>query len=281
MLPDDVYHGVVLLAQNMFAKWGLSYSRVRMSDLAHIEQKINNNTKLIWLETPSNPMLQIVDIEAVSALAARKNICIAVDSTWTTPLLQKPLSLGADIVLHSVTKYLAGHSDVLGGVVINGPQSPLSIKIRDIQKSCGAVMDPFSAWLTMRGMRSLSARIKTQCNNAKEVAQFLANHPQVSKVHYPGLEEHPGFEVAKKQMTDPGAMLSFQVKGNDKKAFAVAAKTNIFQRATSLGGTESLIEHRASIEPESSTTPKNLLRLSIGLEYIDDLLGDLRLALAA
>ena len=280
LLPDDVYHGVVVLAQNMFTKWGLTYTRINMSDPANIEQQIKKNTKLIWLETPSNPMLQIVDIQAVSEFAKRKNICVVVDSTWTTPLLQKPLAKGADIVVHSVTKYLAGHSDVLGGVVINGSQSPLSDVIRAIQKSCGAVMDPFSAWLTMRGMRSLSSRIRTQCSNAKQVARFLVNHPKVSNVYYPGLEEHPGFDVAKKQMTDFGAMLSFQVEGGSKKAFSVAAKTNIFQRATSLGGTESLIEHRASIEPETSKTPQNLLRLSIGLEYIDDLLEDLQLALS-
>ena len=280
LLPDDVYHGVSHLAQRMFAKWGLTYTHVNMTAPEQIEAHIKENTSLIWLETPSNPMLQIVDIHAISEIAKHKDIHVVVDGTWTTPFLQTPLASGADIVVHSVTKYLAGHSDVLGGVVISGSHSPLAESVREIQKSGGAVMDPFSAWLTMRGMRSLTPRLTMQCKNASGVAHYLARHASVSQVHYPGLETHPGFEIAKKQMKDFGAMLSFEVNGGAKEAFAVASKTKIFQRATSLGGTESLIEHRASIEPDTSSTPENLLRLSIGLEYIDDLLADLEAALS-
>ena len=279
IIPDDVYHGLTSIAGSMFANWGISFDQVDMSSLDNIDSHITPNTQLIWLETPSNPMLQISDIRSISKLAKEKGIYVVVDGTWTTPLIQRPLDLGADLVFHSVTKYLAGHSDVLGGAVIAKSRSPLSEAIRRIQKSCGAVMDPFSAWLTMRGMRSLSSRLKTQCQNAHAVAQFLAGHPLVEQVHYPGLETHMGHSTAKLQMSDFGAMLSFQVTGDASKAFSVAAKTKIFQRATSLGGTESLIEHRASIEPESSQTPDNLLRLSIGLEYVNDLLQDLDQAL--
>lgn len=279
IIPDDVYHGLTNLADNMFGNWGISFDRAKMTNLDDIAQRITPQTQLIWLETPSNPMLQIADIRSITQLAKKHGVYVVVDSTWTTPLLQKPLDLGADLVIHSVTKYLAGHSDVLGGAVVARTHTPLSEAIRDIQKSCGAVMDPFSAWLTMRGMRSLSSRLKTQCQNAHAVAQFLAGHPLVEQVHYPGLSNHPGHSIAKLQMSHFGAMLSFQVIGKARRAFSVAAQTKIFQRATSLGGTESLIEHRASIEPESSQTPENLLRLSIGLEYVNDLLQDLDSAL--
>lgn len=279
IMPDDVYHGLNHLADDMFAHWGIDFDTVNMKSLDNISNHITPNTRLIWLETPSNPMLQIADIKRISLLAKEHGIHVAVDSTWTTPLLQKPLDLGADLVIHSVTKYLAGHSDVLGGAVIAKEPSPLSEALRNIQHSIGAVMDPLSAWLTMRGMRSLSSRLRTQCKNASAVAQFLAQHPRVERVNYPGLESHAGHAIAKRQMADFGAMLSIQVVGDAKRAFSVAAKTTVFQRATSLGGTESLIEHRASIEPETSKTPDNLLRLSIGLEHIDDLLQDLGQAL--
>ena len=279
LIPNDVYHGLTVLAEDLFAQWGLDFDAVNMNNLDEVASHITSRTKLIWLETPSNPMLQISDIQRISQLAKENDAYVAVDGTWTTPLLQKPLELGADLVFHSLTKYLAGHSDVLGGAIIAKDQTPLSDSIRTIQKLVGAVMDPFSAWLTMRGMRSLSSRLRTQCKNAQAIAQFLEDHPQVEKVNYPGLNSHPDHPTAKLQMSDFGAMLSFQVSGDASKAFSVAARTNIFQRATSLGGTESLIEHRASIEPETSATPDNLLRLSIGLEHIDDLLADLDQAL--
>lgn len=279
LLPDDVYHGLTNIADNLFANWGISFSTVNMSNLDEIIRHITSKTKLIWLETPSNPMLQISDIRSISKLAKDHGLYVVVDGTWTTPLLQKPLDLGADLVMHSVTKYLAGHSDVLGGAVISKDHSPLSEAIRTIQQSCGAVMDPFSAWLTMRGMRSLSSRLRVQCQSAHTLAEFLAQHPGVQQVYYPGLDDHPEHSIATLQMEGFGAMLSIEVNGDAKRAFSVAAKTKIFQRATSLGGTESLIEHRASIEPETSKTPDNLLRLSIGLEYIDDLLEDLNQAL--
>ena len=281
LLPDDIYHGVSKMARSLFANWGISFQEVDMSSLEEINEHIQENTKLIWLESPSNPMLKISDIGAIAELAKSRNIIVAVDGTWTTPLLQKPLELGADLVIHSITKYIAGHSDVLGGVIISKEKNSFSDRIQEIQRTCGAVLDPFSAWLTMRGMRSLSPRLHAQCKNAEQVAHFLNNHPSVNIVHYPGLPNHRGYDIAKRQMSKFGAMLSFEVKGDAQRALTTAANTVVFQRATSLGGTESLIEHRASIEPEYSQTPENLLRLSMGLENIDDLLHDLNKALSA
>ena len=279
LLPDDVYHGVRKLANEFFAGWGLQISQVDTSDLNEVEQAVQSNTRLIWLETPSNPLLKISDIEGVVRIARRKKALVLVDGAWTTPLLQQPLALGADIVLHSVTKYLAGHSDVLGGALINRENSSFFERIRQIQKSAGAVMDPFSAWLSLRGMRSLAARLRIQCDSARHIARFLEDHPAVSVVHYPGLSDHPGHDVARRQMSDFGAMLSFELASGESAARALPTHTGVFKPATSLGGTESLIEHRASIEAPPTSTPAALLRLSVGLEHKDDLLKDLEQAL--
>jgi cystathionine gamma-synthase len=203
-----------------------------------------------------------------------------VDGTWTTPLLQRPLELGADLVVHSVTKYIGGHSDVLGGAVV-GPDSEAFAAVRTVQRSEGAVMDPFSAWLALRGLRSLGARLDRQCDTAARVAATLAAHPAVAAVHFPGLPADPGHAVASRQMSRPGAMLSFRVKGGEAAALRVAARVRLFTRATSLGGTESLIEHRASVEGEATRTPRDLLRVSVGLEHPDDLVEDLVSALEA
>ncbi len=280
ILPDDVYHGVRHLANTLFAGWGVSFSQVDLTNLDALQKNLRPETVLVWIETPSNPLLKISDISSIAACARSVDAAVIVDGAWTTPLLQRPIELGADLVLHSVTKYLAGHSDVLGGAIISNKKTDLFNRIRQVQKAGGAVMDPFSAWLSLRGMRSLSARIRVQCDNARRLADFLDNHPQIKTVHYPALKSHPGHDVAVRQMLDFGGMLSVEVEGSAECARGVANNTNVFKQATSLGGTESLIEHRASIEAKPTQTPDTLLRLSIGLEHSDDLLQDLDQALA-
>src|SRR5690606_22014165 len=217
---------------------------------------------------------------ALAALAHEAGALLLVDGTWTTPLLQRPLSLGADLVLHSATKYLGGHSDALLGVLVARPGLALFERVRALQKGAGAVADPFGCWLVLRGMRSLGARMPLHCANAQALAEALVEHPAVEAVHYPGLPEHPGREIALRQMDGFGGMLSFQVRGDAPDALGVAARVRLFRRATSLGGTESLIEHRASIETPPSPTPPNLLRVSVGLEAAADLVEDLTGALA-
>ncbi|MEM8487809.1 MAG: PLP-dependent aspartate aminotransferase family protein [Bacteroidota bacterium] len=279
LLPDDVYHGARFVATELFETWGLEISQVDMENLQAVQEAIRPNTMLVWIETPSNPLLKITDISAVAKLAHANNAQVVVDGAWTTPLLQLPLDHGADLVLHSVTKYLAGHSDVLGGAVVTRSASPLFDRLRVVQKAGGAVMDPFSAWLALRGMRSLAARMQVQTKNANQLANILHDHPRVAQVHYPALTSHSGHAVAKKQMKQYGGMLSFEVAGTPEEAKQVAHSTRIFKPATSLGGTESLIEHRASIETPPTKTPDTLLRVSVGLEHIEDLLMDLEQAI--
>jgi cystathionine gamma-synthase len=278
LLPQDIYYGVRKLAETMFDRWGLAWREVDMGDLDAVESALTTKTKLVWAETPSNPMLEITDLGGLAALTNDRGILLAVDGTWTTPLLQRPLELGADLVVHSVTKYIGGHSDVLGGVVI--AREGLDVeRLLTVQRIGGAVMDPFSAWLAMRGMRTLAVRIRQQCRTAALIARYFRTHPAVEAVHYPGLNEHPGHGIAKGQMSDFGGMLSVQVRGDAARALGVTAAVEVFRRATSLGGTESLIEHRASVEAQPTRTPENLLRISIGLEHPDDLIADLDQAL--
>jgi cystathionine gamma-synthase len=279
LLPDDVYYGVRRLVETVFAEWGLAWSVVDMTDLDAVEAALRPATRLVWTETPSNPMLKITDLRAVAERAHAAGARLLVDGTWMTPFLQRPFEHEADLVLHSVTKYLGGHSDVLGGAVVFRAEDDLSERVRALQTSAGAVMDPFSAWLALRGMRTLAARLRMQCDTARRLAAFLQTHPAVARVHHPSLPEHPGHAVARRQMDDDGAMLSIEVRGGLDEALAVAARVKVFTRATSLGGVESLIEHRASIEAPPSRTPESLLRLSIGLEHPDDLLADLSQAL--
>lgn len=279
VIPDDVYHGVRSVLDEVLVPWGLGYSQADFTKPDAVRAAMKAETRLVWAETPSNPLSKITDLDAVADLAHRGDALLAVDGTWTTPLLQRPLEHGADVVMHSLTKYMAGHSDVLGGVVIARKSDGMFERIRRQQISAGPVLEPFSAWLTMRGMRSLSARMAVHCRNARAVADRLSKHPRVEAVHYAGLESHPGHEIAKRQMDDFGGMLSFQVEGGAEEALAVTARTRIFRRATSLGGTESLIEHRASIERAPTPTPQNLLRLSVGLEHLDDLFADIEDAL--
>ncbi|HEX8983557.1 MAG TPA: aminotransferase class V-fold PLP-dependent enzyme [Ktedonobacterales bacterium] len=279
LAPSDVYHGTAKLLRTIFGPWGLAVDFVDMSDLAAIESAMRLTTRLLWVETPSNPLLKISDIRRISELAHAAGALVVCDNTWATPIGQRPFDLGADLIVHSTTKYLGGHSDTLGGAVVGRAGDEHFARIRQIQGSVGAVLSPFDCWLTMRGVRSLAYRMRGHTEHALAVARFLAEHPAVEATHYPGLPSHPGHEIAASQMALFGGMLSVQIRGGVERAMAVAARVKIFTRATSLGGVESLIEHRASIEGPTSLTPQNLLRLSIGLEHPDDLLEDLDQAL--
>lgn len=281
LLPDDVYHGVRHLLRSVFSEWGLAYSEVDQTDLDAVRRAIRPETRVLWTETPSNPLLKITDVAALAEVAHDAGALLLVDGTWTTPLLQRPLALGADLVLHSATKYLGGHSDLLLGALVARPDLPLFERVRALQKNVGAVADPFSAWLVLRGMRSLGARMPLHSRNAQAVAEALATHPRVEAVHYPGLPDHPQHALAARQMDGFGGMLAFQVRGGEEEALGVAGRVQLFKRATSLGGTESLLEHRASIESKPTPTPPNLIRVSVGLEHAGDLVADLRQALDA
>jgi cystathionine gamma-synthase len=275
---DDIYHGTRKLFNN-FEKWNINCSFVDMTNPKEVEGAINEKTRLFWVESPTNPLLKIIDIETIAKIAHKNNSVVVCDNTWGTPVLQNPFEFGADFIVHATTKYIGGHSDILGGMVISKNIDELSQKIRDTQKSGGAVPSPFECWLVLRGIQTLPLRVRTQSESALKIAQFLSTHKKVEAVHYPGLKGHQGHLIAKKQMRMFGGMISFQVKGGEKEAMKVAAKVKLFTRATSLGGPESLIEHRASIEGPASQTPKNLLRLSIGLEHHEDLMADLTQAL--
>jgi len=279
ILPDDVYFGTGALTTDVFARWGLTSTKVDMTDPSAVEQAIRPETRLLWLETPSNPQLKIADIRRLSAMAHANDALCAVDNTWPTPILQRPLELGADLVVHSTTKYLGGHSDVLGGAVITRAEDELLERVRTSQGIGGSVPSPFDCWLLLRSIRTLPYRMRGHCANAREVAAFLDGQPNVDVVHYPGLKSHPGHDVAVAQMSDFGGMLSIQVRGGADEAMAVAGRLKLFIRATSLGGVESLIEHRKSVEGPASPTPDNLLRVSIGLENPADLIADLAQAL--
>ena len=277
--PDDCYHGTARLLREVFAPWGLEATFVDMTDVDAVRRAVRPNTRLVWVETPSNPLLKITDIAEMAAIAHAAGARCACDNTWASPMLQRPLSLGADLVVHSTTKYLGGHEDVTGGAVVSAGDSDFFRRIRLIQNLYGAVPSPFDCWLTLRGIRTLHVRMPAHCANAGRIARFLQDHPRVAAVHYPGLPEHPGHDVAAGQMSGFGGMLSFQVASGKDAAMQVAANVRRFVRATSLGGTQSLIEHRASIEGPESRTPEDLLRVSVGLENADDLIADLGQAL--
>jgi len=262
----------------VFLRWKLETDFVDMSDLAVVKKALRPNTRLLWMETPSNPLLKIVDIAAIAKIARKAGAISVCDNTWA-PIIQRPLELGADLSFHSTTKYFGGHCDVMGGTVIAKRSDDFFERVRTIQYTGGAVPSPFDSWLVLRGMKTLPLRMKAHSENAAKVADFLAHHRNVKRVYYPGLKSHPGHDVAKQQMSMFGGMLSFEAKGGRDAAMQVAAKTKIFTRATSLGGVESLIEHRASIEGPGSKSPDSLLRCSIGLEHPDDLIEDLDQAL--
>jgi cystathionine gamma-synthase len=276
--PTDVYHGMTKLLREVYMRWGLEVSFIDMTELDSVGEAVRPRTKLIWVETPSNPLLKITDIAAVAGIAHAAGAICACDNTWA-PIVQKPMELGADLVMHSTTKYLGGHSDVTGGAVIAKAKTDFFERVREIQTTCGAVPSPFDCWLILRGIRSLPWRMRAHSENALKVATWLADHPRVEVVHYPALPSHAGYEIAAHQMSAFSGMLSFEARGGMDAAMGVAARTKLFVRATSLGGVESLIEHRASIKGEDPRTPPGLLRLSIGLEHPDDLIEDLAQAL--
>lgn len=279
LLPDDIYFAIRKLLDEVFLNWNISYDLVDMSDLIAIKKHIKKTTALIWVESPSNPQLKISDIQKISKLAHTHNAICVVDNTWATPVFQNPLNLGADIVIHSTTKYFGGHSDVLGGcIIVNNKQ--LAQKFKSIQSLSGAVPSPFDCWLIARGIQTLNLRVKQQTENASKLAQFLENHSKIEKVLYPGLKSFPQHKLALKQQNNGfGAMLSVLINGDEQNAFQISTKLKLFTTATSLGGVESLVEHRKSIEGPNSTTPSNLLRISVGIEHIDDLIADWEQAL--
>jgi cystathionine gamma-lyase len=284
---NDLYGGTYRIFTTIFAKYGIKFRFVDMLDVQNIEAAINDNTKLIWVETPTNPMMNIIDIEAVAKLANPKNILLAVDNTFATPYLQTPLDLGADIVMHSVTKYLGGHSDVvMGALVVN--DEALAKEMYRIQNSSGAVTAPMDSFLVLRGIKTLHIRMQRHCENGEAIANYLAKHPKVDKVYWPGFESHRNHDVAKKQMRGFGGMISFTLKGNKiEDAKSVVSNTHLFSLAESLGGVESLIGHPATMthasipkeEREKSGVVDSLIRLSVGIEDAEDLVEDLKMAL--
>ncbi len=280
LLCDDSYFSFRALAAQQFPRWGLECTIVDFTDLAAVRAALRPDTVLLWAETPSNPLLKVSDIAALARIAHGAGARLLVDSTFAPAVIQQPLALGADIVLHSATKYLGGHGDVMGGVLAFAEDGEHAAACHQLRLLAGATASPFAAWLILRGVRSLPARMAWHCRNARAVAEFLSAQPAVSAVHYPGLASHPQHAVATAQMRDFGGMLSFEVAGGRAAALAVAARLKLFTNATSLGSTESLVEHRASIEGPASTTPGGLLRLSVGLEHADDLVADLAQALA-
>jgi cystathionine gamma-synthase len=277
--PADAYYATGTLLREVMRPWGLASSFVDTTDLEAVRQAITPRTRLIWIETPSNPVLAVTDIAGVVALARAAGARVACDNTWATPLLQRPLELGADVVMHATTKYLGGHTDVTGGALVLAEEGELAGRLRAIQMLAGGVPSPFDCWLVHRGIRTLPYRMRGHCDNAEAVARFLAADRRVERVHYPGLPDDRGHGVAARQMRRFGGMVSFEVGGGAAAALALASRVRLFTRATSLGGTESLIEHRASVEGPESRTPPGLLRLSIGLEHPDDLVEDLDQAL--
>jgi len=282
LFPDDLYHGTRALVKSSFARWGLAAEFIDFSDLAAAGTALRAPAQLVWLETPSNPLLKITDLAAVSRLARAAGALVVADNTWASPLLTQPLALGAHVAMHSTTKYLGGHSDVLGGALVFGGDAPAETvaRVREWQRLGGAVPAPFDCWLLLRSLSTLPVRIRAQSATAAQIAAWLAAHPKVERVYYPGLPTHPGHEISLRQMQGGGAMISFEVAGGFAAASAVAARVQLITRATSLGGVESLIEHRKLAEPPDSTTPAGLLRFSVGLEHADDLIADLAQALA-
>lgn len=285
---DDLYGGSYRMFTKVFAHYGIKFHFINMNDAENIKQYINSNTKLLWVETPTNPTMQIIDIAACAAIAKANNIILAVDNTFASPYLQNPLDLGADIVMHSVTKYLGGHSDVvMGALIVNDDK--IYEQLAFIHNSCGATPGPMDSFLVLRGIKTLHLRMERHCFNGRKVAEYLKTHPRVEKIYWPGFEDHPNHAIAKKQMRDFGGMISIVLKGADRdETFRIASSFHIFSLAESLGGVESLINHpvtmtHASIpkeERERVGVVDNLLRLSVGVEDIEDLLEDLKQALA-
>ncbi len=280
IMPRQCYFSTPMLLEQVFHPWGLTYTRVEMSDLDAVQAAIHENTRMIWIETPSNPLLTLSDLLWISQMAHEVGAIVVADNTWATPVLQRPLDFNCDVVMHSTTKYIGGHSDVLGGaLVFKDASHEMAGRVRLIQQMGGAVPSPFDCWLLMRGLKTLSIRVRAQQATAQLLAEFLEGHPAVDRVYYPGLESHPQYALAKQQMNGPGGMLSFDVKGDAQAALRVCANLKLFTKATSLGGTESLIEHRPTIEGIHTMAPQSSLRVSVGLEHIEDLIADMDQAL--
>jgi cystathionine gamma-lyase/cystathionine beta-lyase len=285
---DDIYGGSYRMFSKIYEPFGIKFHYIDLYDASNIEKYINANTKLIWAETPTNPTLKIVDIEAVATLAKKHNLILAIDNTFASPYLQNPLDLGADIVMHSATKYLGGHSDVVMGALVTKDQT-LHERLAFILNSCGANPGPMDSFLVIRGIKTLHLRMKAHCENGKQVAHYLRNHTKIGKVYWPGFEDAAGHEIAKKQMRGFGGMVSFTLKGDDfEAAMRFATNVEIFTLAESLGGVESLVNHPASMthasipkeEREKAGVVDGLLRLSVGVEDIEDLIADIELALS-
>jgi cystathionine gamma-synthase len=278
--PRECYHGTRQQLREIVSGWGVRIDFVDPTQsLAELDAHLTPATRLIWIETPCNPTVRVTDIVAVAARARDRGALLVCDNTFATPIVQRPLELGADLVMHSSTKYFGGHSDVMGGAVVARERSDASASIRNYQGVAGAVPSPFDCWLIRRSLATLPLRVRVQCASALEVAEYLRRHARVERVFYPGLADDPGHAVAARQMHGFGGVLSVCVRGGAAEALAVAARTRVFIRATSLGGVESLIEHRASVEGPDTPTPQNLLRLSIGIENAQDLIADLEQAL--
>jgi cystathionine gamma-synthase len=284
LIPRDAYGGTFRLFDKIMTAWGVQYEPVPQTDLAAVARvAAEQRPRLIWAETPTNPLLSVIDIRALAALAHDYGALLVVDNTFASPYLQQPLNLGADIIIHSTTKYIGGHSDVIGGaLVIKDPAYAADLAF--LQNATGAVPGPFDAWLTLRGVKTLAARMDRHCANAARVAQALREHPAVASVLYPGLPGHPGHDIAKSQMRDYGGMVSFRLAAGEEKAVEVCARTTLFTLGESLGGVESLIEHPARMTHASTAgspleVPPDLIRLSVGIEDPDDLLADLSKAL--
>lgn len=279
LIPDDCYTGLRMLCAEFLPERGITAVAVDMADLDAVRAACAGGIAMLWIETPSNPLMKVSDLAALAEIGHAAGAVVVADNTFATPLLQRPLSLGADVVMHSTTKYFGGHSDVLGGALVFAKRGELSEKVAHRLHITGATLAPFSAWLTLRGCRSLGARMAMHCANARRVAEFLADHPAIERVNWPGLPSHAGHAVAARQMRDFGGMMSLQLRGGRDAALAMAGKLRVFTNATSLGGCESLVEHRASVEGPNPRSPQNLLRMSVGLEHVDDLIEDLRQAL--
>ncbi len=284
---DDLYGGTYRMFTKVFANYGIKFHFIDMKNVETIKKHINKNTKLIWLETPTNPTMQIIDIAACAKIAKENKLICAVDNTFASPYLQNPLAMGADIVMHSVTKYLGGHSDVIMGALCLNDEA-LYKDLAFIHNSCGATPGPMDSFLVLRGIKTLHVRMDRHCSNGRKVAAYLKTHPKIDKIYWPGFPDHPNHELAKKQMRDFGGMISFSLKGNkQEEAFKIASSMKVFSLAESLGGVESLINHPATMthasipkeERDKAGVVESLLRLSVGIEDIEDLLADLKQAL--
>ena len=279
LIPNDVYFGTRKLVWEFSDRWGLEIDFVDMTNLEVVEAAAKQNTRMIWIETPSNPQMFITDVEAMVKWSADRNVVVAVDNTWPTPFNMNPIDFGVDLVIHSTTKYLGGHSDLIGGAVIAKESGPLMDRVRSVQVVQGGVPSPFDAWMLCRSIRSFPYRMRAHNENASQLAAFMNRLPGIEEVFYPGLVSHPGHTIAKTQMRAFGGMISFLVSAGEPAAKKMVASSRIIKAATSLGGIESIWEHRKSTEGPLSQTPDNLIRLSVGLEHIDDLKLDLQQAL--